>query len=247
MENICLNRIKAVAVILLVASFTSCSKGQKNSGNETIPKLSFDDVSVAEGTVGVNNAEIKLVLDHAYSKQVTVNYTTIEGTAKAGLDFVAATNQSISFQPNETEKKIVVAIIADDLKEGDEVFQVRVENPVNVVLLKTTAVVTLRNDDTKISFNNTDFDAPTYYPGYTLAWSDEFNGTTLDAISWSAETGDGCPAICGWGNNELQYYMAPPNNLFFQDGKMIIEAKSDSYGGKNFTSSRIKNQHKKKI
>src|SRR5215203_4603351 len=136
----CMDKIKKVVIFLLFAILAGCSKGQ-NSGNETIPKLSFDDISVAEGTNEVNNAEINLVLDHAYSKQVTVNYTTIEGTAKAGQDFVAATNQSISFQPNETEKKIVVAIVADDLKEGDEVFQVRVESPVNVVLLKTTAVV----------------------------------------------------------------------------------------------------------
>ena len=240
-----MNKIKKVTIFLLFVILTGCSKGQKNSGNETIPKLSFEDISVAEGTNAANNAEIKLVLDHAYSKQVTINYTTIEATAKAGQDFLAATNQSISFQPNETEKKIVVAIITDDLKEGDEVFQVRVENPVNVVLLKTTAAVTLRNDDTKISFNNAGFDAPTSYPGYTLAWSDEFNGNTLDGTSWSAETGDGCPGVCGWGNNELQYYLAPPNNLFFQDGKMIIEAKSESYGGKNYTSSRIKTQSKK--
>src|SRR6186713_397211 len=154
----CMNKIKKVTIFLLFVILTGCSKGQKNSGNETIPKLSFEDISVAEGTNAANNAEIKLVLDHAYSKQVTISYTTIEGTAKAGQDFLAATNQSISFQPNETEKKIVVAIITDDLKEGDEVFQVRVENPVNVVLLKTTAAVTLRNDDTKISFNNAGFD-----------------------------------------------------------------------------------------
>ena len=240
-----MHKIKAVAIFLLFVTITGCSKGQKKSGNETIPKLSFDDISITEGTSGVNNAEIKLVLDHAYSKPVTVNYTTVEGSAKAGQDFVAAINQTISFQPNETEKKILIGIVTDDLKEGDEVFQVKVESPVNVILLKVTATVTLRNDDTKISFNNTGYDAPASYPGYTLAWSDEFNGGALDATSWSAETGDGCPAVCGWGNNELQYYLAPPNNLFFQDGKMIIEAKSESYGGKNYTSSRIKTQGKK--
>src|SRR5215204_2721955 len=98
MKNMCMNKLKEVATFLLFATVTGCSKGQ-NSANETIPKLSFDGISIAEGTNEVNNAEIKLVLDHAYSKQVTVNYTTIEGTAKAGQDFVAATNQAISFQP----------------------------------------------------------------------------------------------------------------------------------------------------
>jgi len=86
---------------------------------------------------------------------------------------------------------------------------------------------------------------PTSYPGYTLFWGDEFNGPSLDAASWTAETGDGCPALCGWGNSELEYYTTPPNNLYFQDGKMIIEAKAEAYGGKNYTSSRIKTAGKK--
>jgi beta-glucanase (GH16 family) len=97
----------------------------------------------------------------------------------------------------------------------------------------------------KISFNNTGYDAPTSYPGYTLAWSDEFNGASLDASVWGYESGDGCPDLCGWGNNELEYYTAPPNNVLFQDGKVIIEARAESAGGKNYTSSRLKTQGKK--
>ena len=129
-------------------------------------------------------------------------------------------------------------------KEADETFIVRVENPVNVILVRGSASVTLKNDDTKVGFNNTGYDPPPP-AGYTLTWSDEFNGTSLDMTAWSAETGDGCPGVCGWGNNELEYYTTPPNNLSFQDGKLIIEAKAEAYGGKNYTSSRIKTQGKK--
>ncbi|MGL4412196.1 MAG: family 16 glycosylhydrolase [Bacteroidales bacterium] len=40
--------------------------------------------------------------------------------------------------------------------------------------------------------------------GYTLVWHDEFNeGTRPSATNWSYETGGG-----GWGNNELQHYVA---------------------------------------
>src|SRR5687768_13634417 len=149
MMNFCMNKIKSVTFFLLVVIMTGCSKGQK-SGNETVPKLTFQDISIAEGNSGVSNAELTLVLDHAYSKQVTVSYSTTEGTARAGQDFVAVTNQTISFKPNETEKKILINLVADDLREGDEIFQVRVENPSNVILSKSTATITLRNDDTKI-------------------------------------------------------------------------------------------------
>jgi hypothetical protein len=40
-----------------------------------------------------------------------------------------------------------------------------------------------------------------------LVWSDEFNGAGLpDTTKWGYDAGDGCPNLCGWGNNELQYY-----------------------------------------
>jgi len=186
-----------------------------------------------------------LTLDHASSKPVTVNYSTVDGTAKAGADYTAVNGQLLTFQANETEKRIQITVVADDIREADETFMVRISNPVNVNLLKETCVVTLKNDDTKIGFANTGYDAPTSYPGYTLAWSDEFNGTSLSATDWSYESGDGCPGLCGWGNNELEYYTAPPNNLIFQDGKMIIEARAEAFGGKSYTSARIKTQGKR--
>ena len=39
-----------------------------------------------------------------------------------------------------------------------------------------------------------------------LVFSDEFNEGKLDLSSWSYELGNGCPNLCGWGNNELQVY-----------------------------------------
>lgn len=90
----------------------------------------------------------------------------------------------------------------------------------------------------------TGYDAPSSYDGYNLVWSNEFNGNNLLADEWTYETGDGCPN-CGWGNNELQYYSNSAQNLFFKDGKLIIRAKKESYGGKAYTSARIKTQNKK--
>lgn len=234
--------MKMLKLVLSLMILASCNKGK--SGNDTTPTITFSDVSVNEGNGGTSNIEITLTMNQGTSKTVTVSYTTNEGSAKAGQDFTAATAQTVTFQPNETQKKILIPVVADDLKEADETFTVRIENAVNAVLLRGAAAITLKNDDTKVGFNNTGYDAPTP-AGYTLAWSDEFNSTSLDMNAWTAETGDGCPALCGFGNNELQYYTNPPNNLYFQDGKMIIEAKAETFGGKNYTSSRIKTAGKK--
>lgn len=70
----------------------------------------------------------------------------------------------------------------------------------------------------------------------TLIWSDEFNGTTLDASKWTVQTGNGCPN-CGWGNSELQYYTNNSSNLRLENGTLILEARKDAAG--NYTSGRI--------
>ncbi|MEC7782194.1 MAG: glycoside hydrolase family 16 protein [Bacteroidota bacterium] len=72
-----------------------------------------------------------------------------------------------------------------------------------------------------------------------LMWSDEFNGDALDLTSWNFELGDGCPNLCGWGNNERQVYTKENHRL--EDGKLIITAKKE---GDRYTSTRITTQGK---
>ncbi|HTE23909.1 family 16 glycosylhydrolase [Flavitalea sp.] len=238
LKDCLLNRYLVPLMIFVLAA--ACDK--KNKGPETMPTISFSDVPVAENS---GKAELKISLSEPVSGVVSVNWSTSDGTAKIGADFAAVTDQTLVFQPNETEKIITVNLVDDDIKEADEIFYVNLSRPVNATLLQSKIIITIRNNDTKIGFSNTGFDAPTTYAGYSLSWNDEFNQPTLDPSTWSYETGDGCPTLCGWGNNELQYYSSSPDNLFFQDGKMIIEARAETFGGKNYTSSRIKTQGKR--
>ncbi len=69
-------------------------------------------------------------------------------------------------------------------------------------------------------------------PAWQLVWSDEFNGTSLDAANWTLETGG------AWFNNELQYYTAG-DNLAVQGGVLTITARQQAYGGRQYTSSRM--------
>ena len=76
-----------------------------------------------------------------------------------------------------------------------------------------------------------------------LVWSDEFDGTTLNLDNWTYELGDGCPNLCGWGNNELQEYTDDNHRL--ENGMLIISAKKGS--NSNYTSSRIITKGKKEF
>ncbi len=72
----------------------------------------------------------------------------------------------------------------------------------------------------------------------TLVWSDEFSSAQLDPEVWFFETGDGSQyGIPGWGNNELQWYL--PDSAQLENGMLVITAREESQGGKDYTSARI--------
>ena len=78
-----------------------------------------------------------------------------------------------------------------------------------------------------------------------LVWSDEFDHAVQpDSSKWNYELGDGCPDVCGWGNNEAQYYTSDSKNVRIDNGLLVIEAHKDSLEGKAYTSSRLVSKHK---
>lgn len=79
------------------------------------------------------------------------------------------------------------------------------------------------------------YTTPLNYPGMTLVWQDEFNGTQLNSAFWNYELGP--------FNNELQYYKE--QNTSLHNGYLIIRAKVEKVEGKIYTSSRITTQNKK--
>ncbi|UCE02209.1 MAG: family 16 glycosylhydrolase [Candidatus Latescibacterota bacterium] len=82
------------------------------------------------------------------------------------------------------------------------------------------------------------FACPVWGQSYQLVWEEEFEGTQLDPAKWDAQVGDGCPQLCGWGNNELQYYRA--ENATVADGFLTITALEETFGGYDYTSARIR-------
>ncbi len=84
--------------------------------------------------------------------------------------------------------------------------------------------------------------SPLHYEGWELVWHDEFEGNSIHSDHWVFEIGDGCPHLCGWGNNELQYYRE--QNAWVEDGLLVIEARRENAGNRQYTSARMKTQGK---
>jgi beta-glucanase (GH16 family) len=75
-----------------------------------------------------------------------------------------------------------------------------------------------------------------------LIWEENFNGSELNTTIWNFELGDGCPSICGWGNNEKQIYTN--SNHIVSNGMLTIEIKKEN---ENYTSTRITTAKKKEF
>ncbi len=78
---------------------------------------------------------------------------------------------------------------------------------------------------------------------YKLVWEEQFVGSQLDESIWNFELGNGCPNLCGWGNNELQVYTK--NNHFVKDGYLTIIAKKvDGQYSSTRITTKSKNEFK---
>ncbi|SFQ77496.1 glycoside hydrolase family 16 protein [Hymenobacter arizonensis] len=79
------------------------------------------------------------------------------------------------------------------------------------------------------------------YADYSkLVWSDEFDGSVLDASKWSYNLGGG-----GWGNNELQNYTNSGDNVYLTGGNLVIRAIRQQSGNNAYSSGRILTNNKK--
>lgn len=85
---------------------------------------------------------------------------------------------------------------------------------------------------------------------WTLAWSDEFDGDSgafVDTTKWRPDSADGCHmGICGWGNQEKQFYTASTDNISLNGrGHLRITARvapagfTCYYGPCRYTSGKI--------
>lgn len=76
-----------------------------------------------------------------------------------------------------------------------------------------------------------------------LVWADEFDTPGApDPANWTYDLGDGCPNLCGWGNEEEQFYTDETDNVRVEDGMLKITAIRENRNGRPFTSARLKSQ-----
>ncbi|MEM8530191.1 MAG: family 16 glycosylhydrolase [Chloroflexota bacterium] len=66
---------------------------------------------------------------------------------------------------------------------------------------------------------------------WTLVWSDEFDGTSIDTSKWNVLD------TPGMINNELHYIA--PDDVYIEDGNLVIRSQERDYGGRSYTSGKV--------
>ena len=224
----------------------SCSKGGSTPApvvEPVVPVVSVLDVSQPI-TAANTTLQFYINLNKSATKDVSVDYILADGTAVSPSDYVSSAG-TITISAGKTQTVLDVQVKGDptNLRRNNIQFTLQLSKPVSCTIGTTTAKATIQTEDgTYLPTDNSGYSTPSTYPGYTLVWSDEFNGTTLDLNSWNQEIGNGSG---GWGNNELEYYTNSQKNTLLSNGNLVIEARKEVIGGFNYSSARLTTQNKK--
>lgn len=118
-ENIQVLRPRAVGVI---------------RDNDTVPEVSIQGVNVMEPPVGqTTEAVFRLSLSYPWDEPVTISWSTQNGTAIAGLDYVAASG-SVNFPVGTDSRQVSVTVLSNPANTENRDFRVNLSSPVNATI-----------------------------------------------------------------------------------------------------------------
>jgi glucose/arabinose dehydrogenase len=125
------------------------------NNDDSQPTISINDVSVTEGNTGTTTATFTVTLSNPSSQVVSLNFTTADGSASAGSDYVLNSGP-LSFSSGEVSKSIDVTVSGDTTFEGNETFNVNLSGLVNATFADNQGVGSITNDDAQpaISIND---------------------------------------------------------------------------------------------
>ncbi|GGA87975.1 hypothetical protein GCM10011521_28010 [Arenimonas soli] len=111
------------------------------------PLLSVESLSVVEGNLGLQPANVRVFLDAAADQDVGFSLLAQGVTATAGVDFDAAGLSGLEIPAGQLEVQVPLLVNGDTLDEADETLLLRLGNVVGATPSADAALVTLLDDD----------------------------------------------------------------------------------------------------
>ena len=173
--------------------------------NDDAPTITIGDAEpVQEG----GTAEFTVRLSSASGLPVTVSYTTMDGTARAGSDYTS-TSGTLSFAPGELTQGIEVQTLDAGEHETTETFTVQLSAPSGATVADATGTGTITDDDEAPTL--TIGDAEPVQEGGTAEFTVRLSSASGLPVTVSYATVDGT-AVAGAD------YTADGGTLDFQPG-----------------------------
>ena len=110
------------------------------------PLLSVDDPEAAENGDGTP-VTFTLRLSEVSGRAVKVRYSTVDGTAKKGEDYVEAADGEVTIAADYQTALVEVALVDDDVEEGVERFLLELSGPSNARFGDSAGAATILDDD----------------------------------------------------------------------------------------------------
>ena len=118
----------------------------------TLPVVDVGNASISEGNVGTKVLNFSVTLSNAApAGGVTLTYSTANGSATAGSDYVAVVAGTVVIAPGASTGNLPVTINGDTTIEPDETFTVTITGALNATLGAATATGTILNDDAVVA------------------------------------------------------------------------------------------------
>jgi hypothetical protein len=95
--------------------------------SEGLPELTINDVTVSEPAAGSASTIFTITLSRTSTVAISVDFSTADGSASAGSDYLAAVG-TVNFAPGETTKTVTVTVFGDAITESPETFAVNLAN-----------------------------------------------------------------------------------------------------------------------
>ena len=166
-------RVVANSITLDGATFSDKQGGQAETGFST-PGIAIADASATEG----GNADFTITLAPAATEDVSVAYTTSDGTATSA-DYTAQ-NGTVTFAAGETSKTVSVPALADEAEEDVETFHLALSAPTGAhsYLARTKATGTITDGEPaeeETALTATFASLPTDHDGSTFTFEVQFS------------------------------------------------------------------------
>ena len=135
----------------VVKIFDSSSNSLLDTATATIKIDDLPSLAIANASALENAGRIKFTasLSEVFPNNiVSFDYATIAGSASADIDYTSVSSTA-SIQAGNTTAEIFVDIINDasiEGDEGDEVFEVKISNPVNTTISKELALGVIKGE-----------------------------------------------------------------------------------------------------